>query len=117
MPSKMRGTWPSPYNMTRHRSRKMPQHPCGPCKNTEGPRTRLVQAAPFIESPGPSPPIMDAGTTSSPGHQIDGGSLADIVVVRSATRWLRLSGIAAHLGAVLAAHVAFQLWIGVTGKA
>ena len=28
----------------------------------------------------------------SPGHHVDGGSLADIFVVRSATRWLRLLG-------------------------
>ena len=28
----------------------------------------------------------------SPGHHVDGGSLAEIFVVRSATRWLRLYG-------------------------
>ena len=28
----------------------------------------------------------------SPGHQVKGGSLADIFVVRSTTRWLRLYG-------------------------
>ena len=28
----------------------------------------------------------------SPGHHVDGGSLAVILVVRSATRWLRLYG-------------------------
>ncbi len=28
----------------------------------------------------------------SPGHHIDGGSLAEILVGRSATRWLRLNG-------------------------
>jgi hypothetical protein len=27
-----------------------------------------------------------------PGHQCDGGSLADIFVVRNAIRWLRLYG-------------------------
>ncbi len=26
----------------------------------------------------------------SPGHHVDGGSLAEILVSRSATRWLRL---------------------------
>jgi hypothetical protein len=28
----------------------------------------------------------------SPGHLVDGGSLAEIFVGRSATKWLRLSG-------------------------
>jgi hypothetical protein len=28
----------------------------------------------------------------SPGHHVEGGSVADIFVVRSATRWLRLKG-------------------------
>jgi hypothetical protein len=28
----------------------------------------------------------------SPSHHVEGGSLADIFVVRSATRWLRLKG-------------------------
>ena len=28
----------------------------------------------------------------SPGHHVDGGSLADIFVARSAIRWLRLKG-------------------------
>jgi hypothetical protein len=28
----------------------------------------------------------------SPGHHFDGGSLAEIFVARSATRWLRLNG-------------------------
>jgi hypothetical protein len=28
----------------------------------------------------------------SPGHHVDGGSLAEILVGRSATRWLRLNG-------------------------
>jgi hypothetical protein len=28
----------------------------------------------------------------SPGHHVDGGSLADIFVGRKATRWLRLYG-------------------------
>ena len=32
------------------------------------------------------------GMHRSPGHQVDGGSLAVILVVRSATRWLRLYG-------------------------
>ena len=29
---------------------------------------------------------------SSPGHQVDGGTLAEILFVRRATRWLRLYG-------------------------
>ena len=28
----------------------------------------------------------------SPGHHVEGGSLAEILVARSATRWLRLYG-------------------------
>jgi hypothetical protein len=41
-------------------------------------------------------PHIGEGTRLAPhrssGHQIDGGSLADIFVVRSATKWLRLYG-------------------------
>ncbi len=48
------------------------------------------------------------GCHRSPGHQIDGGSLAEILFGRSATRWL-LAGIAANFRTVLAAHVPFQL--------
>ena len=33
-----------------------------------------------------------ASAHRSPGHHVDGGSLAEILVVRSATKWLRLYG-------------------------
>jgi hypothetical protein len=38
--------------------------------------------------------ILDRGEVHyrSPGHHVDGGSLAVILVGRSATRWLRLYG-------------------------
>ena len=39
------------------------------------------------------PPIRtELSLYRSPGHHVDGGSLAEILVGRSATRWLRLYG-------------------------
>jgi hypothetical protein len=34
--------------------------------------------------------IVESSIHRSPGHQVDGGSKADILVGRSATKWLRL---------------------------
>ena len=44
----------------------------------------------------------------SPGHQIDGGSLAEIFLTHSANEIAALIGIAAQLRAILAAHAALQ---------
>lgn len=35
---------------------------------------------------------IERSTYRSPDHQVDGGFIVDILVVRNATRWLRLNG-------------------------
>jgi hypothetical protein len=45
-PSKMPGIWPSPYKFTRHWSRKMPRHLCGPRKSNKRPRPYVMRSRP-----------------------------------------------------------------------
>ena len=56
---------------------------------------------------------LSAPRYRSPGHHVDGGSLAEILVVRSATRWLRLYGQPRNAEQSLQRMYRSNSWIGV----